>query len=62
MTKEIEFPEDIKRLRTIPILWQFSDWIVQILYHSFSSEEYCAGWMYLSEERIKEFEKWLKNE
>ena len=29
------------------------------LYHNFSEEEYCAGWMHVDEDILKEFEQWL---
>lgn len=32
---------------------------IESLYFRFSDEQYCAGWMIVDEELLKEFEEWL---
>jgi hypothetical protein len=59
----IRFPEDIAKLRlAIPALNPLTDYQVQELYHEFSEDRYCTGWLYLSKETNKEFEEYLNEE
>lgn len=32
---------------------------IERLYYNFSDEKYCAGWMSVNEEILREFEEWL---
>ena len=56
------FPEDMKRI--LDYLSQngdvfVGDAIIEGMYQQFSEEVYCAGWMELTDEMLKEFEAWL---
>ena len=56
------FPEDMKLILNYlnahgKIL--VSDSIIEDLYYDFSDEKYCAGWMYVDDQMLKEFEEWL---
>jgi hypothetical protein len=56
------FPEDMKLILDYlnahgKIL--VSDFIIENLYYDFSAEKYCAGWMYVDNQMLEEFEEWL---
>lgn len=36
-----------------------TDSAVEDLYYEFSDEQYCASWMSVNEQMLKEFEEWL---
>ena len=56
------FPDDMKRIMNY--LEQkgdvfVDDVIIEKMYKRFSEIEYCAGWMEVTDEILKEFEAWL---
>lgn len=56
------YPDDMKRI--VNYLKQHGDVfvgdvIIEIMYEQFSEEVYCAGWMEVTDEILKEFEAWL---
>lgn len=58
------FPDDMKRI--IDYLSQngdvfVADKVIEKMYKQFSAEVYCAGWMELTDEMLKEFEIWLND-
>lgn len=32
---------------------------IESLYYKFSDEQYCAGWIFVNDEILREFEEWL---
>lgn len=34
---------------------------IELLYFRFSEEQYCASWVCVNDQVLKEFEKWLSN-
>lgn len=60
--EKLMFPDDMKRI--ISYLEQkgdvfVADVIIEKMYKQFSEEVYCAGWMELTDDMLKEFEAWL---
>ena len=56
------FPEDMKLILDYlnahgKVL--VKDSTIEDLYYRFSDEKYCAGWIYVSEDILAEFEEWL---
>jgi len=59
----IQWPEDVAKLKeALPALNFLTNYQIQELYGSFSEEQYCAGWLVLDENTIKEFEEYLNEE
>jgi len=56
---KVHSPEDIAALRAeIPVLSSFRDFDVQALYKSFS-RDFCASWLIVAPNTIKQFTEWL---
>ncbi len=56
----VTFPEDVATLRAgVHELAHYPDFVVEVLYEKWSEDYYCAGWLYLSDERIDEFRNWF---
>ena len=58
--------EDLKDIATmrqhIPELDDCSDGIVHMLYSNWSEDFYCAGWLIVDDDTIREFRKYLTEE
>lgn len=56
----IEYPHDVERLKEeIDELKWVPDHLVQQMYRDYS-DQYCASWLILVENRIDSFRRWLK--
>lgn len=55
----VRYPEDIKALKqVIPELMLLSDSRVEEIYSEYS-DMFCAGWLIVDSERIRDFNNWL---
>lgn len=58
---KIEYPRDIQLIReAVPFLSRYSDLEVEILWKAFS-RSVAAGWLFVDDEWLEEFKKWLEN-
>lgn len=60
--REIQFPEDIEKIRDLSeslVPLNITDFILQVLWESFSEEFFCAQFMAVDEQLVKQFDRWL---
>lgn len=55
--RPISFPEDVEVLRKALAVWGLfgTDSEIQAAYEGYSSDRWCAGWMTLNDEIVREF-------
>lgn len=60
---KINFPEDVAEIKAkITQLQGLTDFQVQELWSDWGEGYYCAGWLIVSDDTIKEFETWLNQD
>jgi len=60
---KVTYSEDVAKLKASNSeLASLSDRVVELLYGRFSEDYYCASWLILDEQSIRQFNQWLDSE
>jgi len=60
---KVTYSEDVAKLKASNSeLASLSDRVVELLYGRFSEDYYCASWLILDEQAIRQFNQWLDSE